>query len=134
MSSNWYFLKVKGNIEKVEYTYEANIVNEIWESIPASQFLSVEEIAGHQLARISSEDLKFFRETEKKDLIGMHHSYGRWIRNSYGLWHPNNPFVVKGDLEDGHPDGLSMLVLELIHKRCNQYNAFQDAMSIVQEK
>lgn len=134
MSNNWYFLKVNGIVKQVDFSYEPNIVNEEWDNIPAEQFLSVKEIADHQLAELKSDDLKFFREVEEKELITLHHSYGRWVRNSYALWHPNNPFVIPDDLDDGHPDGLSMLVIKEIHKRCNRYDAFQDAMSIVQEK
>lgn len=134
MSGNWYFLKINGTTQQFTYPGPLEEGNEIWQNIPADQFLSVKEIADHQLASLQSDDLRFFREVEEKDLITLHFSYGMWLRNSFGLWHPNNPFIIDGDLGDGHPDGLSMLVIKEIHKRCNQYDAFQDAMSIVQEK
>jgi hypothetical protein len=131
-NKSWYFLKVNGNIEQVEYSYENDGPNEEWNNIPSSQFLSVDEIAEHQLKQLTIEDLRFFATVEKSELIMMHHSYGRWIRNSYGLWHPKNPFVVPNDLGDGHPDGLSMLTIEAIYKRCTApRDAFKDAMSII---
>lgn len=138
MSNSFYFLKINGKIQKFEYIYSNNDRNEIWKNIPFSEFLSVNEIVEHQLKELPAETKVDFSKMAEDDLIMMHHTYGTWIRNSYGLWHPNNPFVIKNDLGDGHPDGLSMLVIKGIHKRLTTIvvieDAFQDAMSIVQEK
>jgi hypothetical protein len=132
MSARIYYFKINGNVQPVEFTFEPNVVNEKWENIPADQFLSVQEIADHQMSTIGDEDRKFFSTVDKSDLIMMHHSYGQWIRNTYGLWHKNNPFVIPGDPGDGHPDGLSMLVIEEIYKRCSaKNNAYDHAMSII---
>lgn len=146
MPDGFYFLKIDGKVQKYDYPYnnDKNSSNEVWKNIPASQFLSVNEIAEHQLEQLTCEQLLSMSKMEKKELIGLHFTYGMWMRNSYGLWHPNNPFIIKDDLGDGHPDGLSMLVIEEIHKRLTTFvptsgrveasDAFQDAMSIVQEK
>lgn len=142
MSKTWYFLKVDGNVTKVEFEYDLNKKLEehtAWNSIPIDQFLSVTEIAEHQLKQLPKEQLLTMSNMKKDELIGMHFGYGMWLRNSYALWHPNNPHVIKDDLGDGHPDGLSMLAIEEMYKRLTtseltEIDAFQDAMSIVQEK
>ena len=126
-----YYLKVNGNVEQVEYTYQPGVTTD-WDLIPSDQFLSPEEIASHQFASLSPDDVTFFRITPIDDMIMLHHTYGQWIRNNYGLWHPNNPHVIPGDIDEGHPDGLSMLAINGIHKRCNANDAaYKNAMSIV---
>lgn len=135
MTDGCYYLKNNGVVERVRYHYNSEGPNEQWNNIPSSQFLSVKEIAEHQLMTMQPIDKSYIVQLAKEDLITMHHGYGRWIRNMYGLWHPNNPSVIPNDLGDGHPDGLSMLVIEEIYKRLTtKSDAFQDAMSIVQEK
>lgn len=130
-----YLLKINNKIERVEVPYKNNTENKEWSAIPPEQFLSVKEIAQNEFDRAQPADIDTIRNTSKEDLIRFHHGYGTWIRNNYGLWHPNNPFVVKDDLGDGHPDGLSMLVIEALHDLClGQNKAFDDAMNIVQEK
>lgn len=138
MSSTWYFLKINGKVAEVIFA-DTEQNDSTWKKIPSEHFLSVKEIAEHQLQQMTCEQLLSMSKMKKEELIGLHFSYGMWLRNSYGLWHPNNPFPVKNDLGDGHPDGLSMLVIEEIHKRLTtvattESDAFQDAMSIVQEK
>lgn len=69
------------------------------------------------------------------NLITLHHGFGMAVRNTYGLWHPKYPGVIKDDLGDGHPDGISMKILEALYKRIEtQFSAYDAAMSIVQEK
>lgn len=130
-----YLLKINNKIERVEFPYEHGTDNQEWNSIPSEQFLSVKEIAEHEYGRFPETERSAVCSVEKKDLIQYHHGYGTWIRNNYGLWHPNNPFVVKDDLGDGHPDGLSMLAIEALHDLCTGKNdAFDNAMNVVQEK
>lgn len=143
LNENFYFLKVDGKVEKVVYQYDTEkpaLENGGWKNIPKEQFLSVKEIAQHQLERFSVEQRIEFHDIPKEELGMLHFSYGMWLRNTYGLWHPNNPFVVKDDLGDGHPDGLSMLVIKEMHQMLNTFvpsprdTRFEDAMSIVEEK
>ncbi len=51
---------------------------------------------------------------DDRDLISLHHSFGRWIRNNYGLW----KYTHTAELEDGvdyspfHPDAISMKIIK----------------------
>lgn len=127
-----YLLKINNKIERVEFPYEHGTENKQWNAIPPEQFLSVKEIAQNEYDRAQPVDITTIQKTQKQDLIGFHHGYGTWIRNNYGLWHPNNPFVIKDDLGDGHPDGLSMLAIEALYDLCVSQNvAFDNAMSII---
>lgn len=145
MSNNFYFLKINGQVREFEFTYDSKdqTLNPTslytWNHIRPEQFLSVSQIVDHEFERLSVDEKTDFSNFPEQDLIQLHHEYGRWIRNSYGLWHPGNPFVIPGDPGDGHPDGLSMLVIKALHKLCNtpapKTDAFEDAMTIiVQEK
>lgn len=135
MGQTSYLLKINNKIERVEFPYEHDTENKEWNAIAREQFLSVKEIAQNEFDRAQSDAINTIRNTPKKDLIMFHHGYGTWIRNNYALWHPNNPFVIKDNLGDNHPDGLSMLAIEALHDLCtDQNNAFDDAMNIIQEK
>lgn len=63
---------------------------------------------------------------DRGELIQLHHSFGRWVRNWYGLWRENNPLttleyvpeVVNGtDVSSRHPDAVSMRLIEDLYKR-----------------
>lgn len=131
--NNFYFMKINGKVEPVPYLYINDAPNESWNAIPANQFLSPNEIAEHQLTLLCEADKDYIKRTPSSNLIRMHHSYGMYIRNTYGLWHPNNPNVIKDDLGNGHPDGLSMIAIERLHQLL-QHDPYDHAMSIVQEK
>lgn len=108
-----------------------------WDSLTAEHFLSVSEIVLDLCLNVSKEDRNWIKVMKTSDLIGLHHTVGQYIRNTYGLWHPNQPMVIKDDLGDGHPDGISMIILEKFHAYLNNPDeqAYQDAMSILtQEK
>lgn len=141
MSDRFIYLKINDKIEKFEYTYDRN--DEVYDgtskhtynNIKREQFLTPREIAQHEHDRFPATERKRIAAVSKEDLIAYHHGYGTFIRNSYGLWHPSNPFVVKDDLGDGHPDGLSMIAIRHLHELCTKRTtAFDDSMTIIQEK
>jgi hypothetical protein len=106
---------------------------EVWEQLPSTAFLSVDEILRDMPDRISNEDQIWIKEHKPDELISLHHSLGRWIRNTYGLWHPNNPLVIKDDLGDGHPDGISQRIIEKFYAKLNT-SAYDDAMTILNQE
>ena len=93
-----------------------------YENISTEQFLKEDQIIQDILNRLH-DDVKLKIQTVKKqDLIKFHHNVGTFIRNSYGLWHKNNPInkgpsVIKHgiDCSPNHPDAISMRIIEGIH-------------------
>ena len=46
-------------------------------------------------------------------MINLHHSFGQWIRNNYGLWSEDNPLTIGyGNDETKHPDYISQKLIE----------------------
>lgn len=58
------------------------------------------------LNKLTEKEKRDIRQLEKKDLIAMHHGFGTWIRNTYGLWDVKNPH-----LNGKHPDDYSFDVI-----------------------
>jgi hypothetical protein len=79
-------------------------------------YLSEQEIVEHMLLYVLSEDAKraFRKITNRVDLVTLHNSMGRWIRNRYNLWDGANPYVSIDLHHPNHPDSLSMRVIETI--------------------
>lgn len=65
--------------------------------------------------------LEGIKVMKKADLIGLHHSLGRYIRNSYRLWELKwEPHLVEGvDHSDEHPDAISMKIIYRLHEKLN---------------
>lgn len=52
------------------------------------------------------------------NLISLHFTLGQWIRNTFGLWNPDNPYI-----KDTHPDDLSQEIIEKLAKRLKETHA-----------
>lgn len=140
--SKMYYLKINGRIEEFHYTYDMDDQRfdgtspMTWNNIPKDQFLSIDEMADHIISNFQPDDIKTIKSMARDELIKLHHGFGTWVRNTYGLWHPTNPNIIPGDLGDGHPDGVSMRVIETIHDRLinnasSATAAYDHAMSII---
>jgi hypothetical protein len=121
-------VRVKGEIQTVASAYN-------WDALEAEHFLKPSEIVIDLCEELSKEDREYIKTIDSKDLILLHHTVGQYIRNTYGLWHPNNPLIVEGDLGDGHPDGISFTIIKEFHKYLNnKSDAYADAMSILNQE
>jgi hypothetical protein len=87
-----------------------------WANITTDEFMSVDEVATDLFNIWSDHSKQEFAALQESELIGYHFTLGMAIRNAYGFWHPKNPFVVPGDLGDGHPDGMSNQVMVKLHR------------------
>lgn len=91
-------------------------------------FLKPEEIADIVYAQMNDDDKRHVRDIAPHHPDGMiwfHQNVGRLIRNTFGLWNPDNPYT---DIEappnmDGvidsplHPDAVSHEILKMVwHK------------------
>ncbi|MDE1830599.1 MAG: hypothetical protein KGI25_09780 [Thaumarchaeota archaeon] len=114
---------------------KAENIKSFWETLDTQNFLTPEEVVEDLFNTWDDKSKKEFLAVGYENLIMLHHGFGTSIRNIYGLWHPKYPGSIPGDLGDGHPDGISMKIIEGLYKRIEtQHSAFDDAMSIIQEK
>jgi hypothetical protein len=51
---------------------------------------------------------------KKDDLISLHHGFGTWIRNRYGLWRGNDKLILSACSFRCHPDDASMKIIEAV--------------------
>ena len=65
------------------------------------------------LSFISVDDKKYLKEFCEKDLISLHHSFGRNIRNTYKLWEEPLEDI---EYKDKHPDDISMNIIKAVWK------------------
>lgn len=70
------------------------------------------------LVQWSEQDKRIFKALPFDEIIRYHSSLGRWIRNNYGLWREDNPYVnLKDSFHDRFPDQVSHAILEEVWKR-----------------
>lgn len=87
-------------------------------------FLTQEQIAADILANhMPPADKNTLAAYLRSDLIMLHHTMGRWIRNAYDLWDAANPNTMLGyepliengcDCNPKHPDAVSMDVIYMM--------------------
>lgn len=78
-----------------------------------------DEIVETLLEGLEEDDLDRMRRMEEGDLISLHHSFGRFLRNTYRLWdRPWEPEIKDGcDYSPNHPDAVSMRIIHKLHAR-----------------
>jgi len=78
-------------------------------------FLCDEEIVDHLKKVLVPSDLLMIKDTTEEDLISFHHTLGQHIRNEYGLWYPNYPYMP----DDSNADDFSFTIIQMLHKDLN---------------
>ena len=79
---------------------------------PDGSYMNKEQIVADLPLRLSAEDIKRIANTKQDDLITFHHGYGTWIRNSYGLWADDYPYIPEGS----NADDFSFEVIQEFHR------------------
>ena len=78
-------------------------------------YLSYEDIKFKIIEDVEkdSEEVASLKSILEKDLIGLHHSFGTWIRNNFKLWAADNP-LTEGYMQnpDKHPDEVSFNLIK----------------------
>lgn len=77
----------------------------------------VKEIIG----KISSVDKERLRCMKPEELIRLHHTFGRWIRNYFHLWGGDIQSLQK-ETSEMHPDDISMIIIEKVYKKLGGYS------------
>ena len=90
-------------------------------------YLTLDEIVCDVLLYKLTETAKQeLRRLEYDDLIQLHRTFGRDIRNEYKLWDENNPLTMKNyqavvvdnvDVNPKHPDSVSMQIIRQVWRK-----------------
>lgn len=78
-------------------------------------FKSPDQIVDHLYDTMKDVDRKSLMSFN--DSIALHHTFGRHIRNEYGLWHEDNPHM-----KDKHPDDVSDEIIKKLMERVRGFN------------
>jgi hypothetical protein len=100
-----------------------------WLFWPKNQYLSPDEIVEDAIGRLLIQDIEIIGNIPKEEMIQFHSHLGMIIRNTYGLWEPENPYTninsepnEAGFIDDPrHPDAVSQWILERMWERINVY-------------
>lgn len=91
-----------------------------------NQFLNEQQIVEDLLKNLHPTKLGSLAEFKFEDLIQLHHSFGRMIRNEYKLWNQNNPLTLLDyvpqleggcDVNPKHPDAVSFRIMQQVHNK-----------------
>lgn len=82
----------------------------------------IDEIVKDVFNSLVDDEKSSLNQCPKDDLIGYHHSAGRFIRNHYKLWETSwTPEIVDGvDYSPNHPDAVSMQIIERVWELVKQ--------------
>ena len=83
--------------------------------------ISVEAAVNRMILEMTDETKESIRSMPDTDLIKLHHSMGRGIRNRFGLWKGNNELLK--DTGANEPDAASMFIIKALWKRLNEKGA-----------
>ena len=72
--------------------------------------LTLRQAVGQLLIEMEDEYLSDIADMEEKELVSLHHSLGRQIRNNFGLWDRNKALVF--DCGSDHADEASGMIIE----------------------
>jgi hypothetical protein len=78
---------------------------------------TVEEAVELIISEMEVEDISFVRQFDEEDLITLHDSFGRHIRNRLGLWEDNKDLLK--DTGKDNPDDASLVIINKIWDRFN---------------
>lgn len=98
---------------------------------PDGSWMSFDEIVEHLYGTLSEKELGEVMQMTESQMRALHHGFGMWIRNTYGLWDKTHPLTTEWhtnpgshDIRDGtdyskdHPDSVSNEILAALWLRC----------------
>jgi hypothetical protein len=94
-------------------------------------WMDFDQIVEDLYGKLSEKELDEALKMTEGQMRGLHHGFGTWIRNTYGLWNPEHPLTTNWanneagrDIRDGtdyskdHPDAVSNDILAALWHRC----------------
>lgn len=88
---------------------------------PATIDEAVDRLINGLADALSEKDSSKIAKMDDEDLVLLHHTLGRWIRNNFGLWGRNHPELmddcISRGCSSGHPDDASMMIMTALRDR-----------------
>lgn len=77
---------------------------------------TLDEAVAILIDNMSDDERKYIREN---GIDGLHHFFGRAMRNGWGLWNPKTPLVLffRNEYGIGHADDMSGMILDGMNAR-----------------
>lgn len=91
--------------------YMSPDVVEMEECEHAVNFMSPDDIVRHEISVLAPADRWYIRDRTANNVISLHPTYGMHIRNTYHLWHPENPYTT---LVGKHADDVSFEIVKRV--------------------
>lgn len=65
------------------------------------------------MIKYDSEDYNYIKALQENELVKLHHSLGRFIRNEFGLWDADSQLLksLTEDVKSDHPDDVSQYII-----------------------
>lgn len=103
-----------------------------------TKFLTFDEIVADVLRQLDDGSICTLRNMPRDSMVVFHHGQGRYIRNEYKLWNPDNPLTKQWhkdrendgkvginasgvDCHPQHPDAVSTEVLFAVWDKVNEF-------------
>ncbi|NEO88308.1 MAG: hypothetical protein F6J87_29230 [Spirulina sp. SIO3F2] len=67
-------------------------------------------------SELSRQELEFIRVSDESDLVRLHHSLGRSIRNEWDLWADSRLANWFNEMDIFHPDDMSAIIIKSLHR------------------
>lgn len=125
MSDNTTTFILKNASGEAEVT-EFNIspaLEETRNSIDSSLFLIVEDLLNNRIDETFKEDYIKSQSEKNLEFIMTRMQFGRWIRNSYGLWLDSNPYT----------DLMETAFAKIANKEDVTIEAYKEAMKVLDD-
>ena len=74
--------------------------------------VAIDEAIQWMYAELDEQSRQDLKVMDKRQLIRLHRSYGLGIRNTLGLWRPDNPLMAQPELRGMFPDNASIYLIE----------------------
>ena len=84
---------------------------------------TIDEAIEYLLNKMHITNKNYIKNLKEENLISMHHTFGRQIRNDFELWHNNKELIknITGD-EYSHPDEVSMIIIKTFWEKLKEKN------------
>jgi hypothetical protein len=83
-----------------------------WPPIPLPK--TIEEAVRYLILTLSEQEGRRIGRMSKEELLSLHHDWGAFIRNSFGMWGDNRDLLEACGSPAMHPDSASAILIQSV--------------------